>query len=605
MSKFQRGVALAVASVLASAMFIPDLPAAAAGTSASAVRTLVVADAWNASNPRVAQAKLTWAKPTSTYGYSVVGYRIEKSFDKSSWTTVISNTNSTATTRTISSGLKIGVANYFRVKAVTKRGSTTAIGLSSNVFGKALTAMPVRPILLGLDELVALQDSYTPFWLKQSASAAGSIKPTYIAVAKSAGETVAQCQTSTNSCELSGLTPGSEYKISVTVKNSRGQATNLEAIQPTDESFDLQWYLNGANGISATRAWTATRGSSKVVVAVLDSGITYHPDLVDQLVSGYDFVSNTTKSGDGNGIDKNPADPGDWDKECFDSNPGDTADCVSSSWHGTHVAGIIAAKQNSVGISGVAPGVKIQPIRVLGQKGEGSAIDLAIAIMWAAGYSGAEITQALNASSYFTSAIAKSLSTIPTNATPARVINMSMAGPGNCPGVVGVAIQLAQDKGAVLVAAAGNGDENMVPQSNQDFYPTSCRGPISVGATDSTGDAARYSNYGVDLSAPGGYGTARNRSGMIFSTSNNGETSAGDAVYKYEMGTSMAAPVVSGILALMISLRPYATYDELTTALIESALPFSESSSCVSSGNCGAGIANAANALRALISITG
>ncbi|MEY4639307.1 MAG: hypothetical protein RLY13_305, partial [Actinomycetota bacterium] len=442
MSKFRRGLALVITAVVATSLLMPAQAANAAGIPASAVRSLKVSDGWSSSAPRTAVAKLTWTKPASTYGYSIVGYRIEKSYDKTTWTTVISNTKSTSTSKTISSGLKIGITNYFRVKAITKKGSTTATGAPSAVVGKSLTAIPVTPVLLGLNDLVTVTDTYKPYWIPQTPSQAGSAKPTYVVTATSTGQTAATCTSVTNSCDLTGLVPNTAYKISLTVKNSRGSAENLAAFNASDPELSRQWYLGETGGISAARAWTATRGSSKVVVAVLDSGITVHPELKDQLVAGYDFVSDATKSGDNDGIDDDPTDPGDWDQTCYTSTPNDK-NCWSS-WHGTHVAGIIAAKQDSTGITGIAPGVKIQPVRVLGSGGEGSAMDLGIAIMWSAGFTATEIAQALQTAGRI------DLSQLPTNKTPAKVINLSMAGPGSCPGVVQAAIENAQSKGAIL-----------------------------------------------------------------------------------------------------------------------------------------------------------
>lgn len=605
MSKFSRALALIIAAVVATTLFMPAQSANAAGTAASAVRSLKVTDGWNSSSPRTAAARLSWTKPSSTYGYSIIGYRIEKSFDKVNWSRVTSNTKSTSTTRTVSSGLKIGVKNYFRVRAITQKGSKTALGAASSVVGISPTAVPLVPVLLGLTDFITIGDSYTALWLPQSPSKAGSAKSTYtVTVTASDGSTSACTSTiSQNSCDLLGLIPNSEYKISLSVRNSRGRAENLPGFIASDPEISRQWYLDEATGISIARAWTATRGSSNVVVAVLDSGITSHEELQGQLVPGYDFVSDKTKSGDGTGIDKNPADPGDWDQTCLTATP--LNEECRSSWHGTHVAGIIAAKQDSKGVSGIAPLVKIQPVRVLGSNGEGSALDLGIAIMWSAGFSAQEIEQVLPVVGRV------DISGLPLNKTPAKVINLSMAGPGSCPSVVQKAIDSAQTRGVMLVAAAGNGDENYVPQSNANFYPTNCVGPISVGATSAFGDAAFYSNYDVDISAPGGDQSApldrtERNSGMIYSTSNIGETNPGVATYKYEMGTSMAAPVVSGILALMYSLRPNATREQVWTALRDSALPFRTGGICaLAPGRCGSGIANAANALRALIAITG
>ena len=170
--------------------------------------------------------------------------------------------------------------------------------------------------------------------------------------------------------------------------------------------------------------------------------------------------------------------------------------------------------------------MKIQPIRVLGSLGEGSSIDLALAIRWAAG----QDVNGLVAGN-------ETLSGIPINKTPAKVINLSMAGLGSCPSSVQAAAEYAMAKGVTLVSAAGNGDYNNNPIDNSRVYPTNCLGPISVGATGFSGDAAFYSNYGVDLSAPGGdqrnsAGAPVGSGGMIYSTSNTGTLAAGESTYK-------------------------------------------------------------------------
>lgn len=605
MSKFRHGLALVITALVAISLTLPAQTANAAGSAATAVRSLKVSDGWSSSSPRTAVAKLTWTKPASTYGYLIIGYRIEKSFDKANWIKVVSNTKSNSTSKTISTGLKIGIKNYFRVRALTKKGTNTVLGAASSVVGVSLTAVPRAPVLLGLTNFVAMSESYTAIWMPQSPSSAGSARSIYTVTATASDGSTSVC-TSTinkNSCDLLGLILNSEYKIALTVSNSRGNSEHLPDFIASDPEISRQWFLSDSNGISIARAWTATRGSSSIVVAVLDSGITSHEELEGQLVPGYDFVSDKVKSGDGTGIDKKPADPGDWDQACLSVTPSNE-ECRSS-WHGTHVAGIIAAKQDSKGISGIAPLAKIQPVRVLGSNGEGSALDLGIAIMWAAGFTRQEIEQTLQVAGRV------DISSLPSNKTPAKIINLSMAGPGSCPGVVQKAIDSAQARGVMLVAAAGNGDEKYLPQSNSNFYPTNCAGPISVGATSVSGDAAFYSNYNVDISAPGGDQSVpllrvERNSGMMYSTSNSGETNPGAATYKYEMGTSMAAPVVSGILALMYSLRPSATAEQIWTALRDSALPFMTGGVCeLAPGRCGSGIANAASALRALIAITG
>lgn len=591
MNKSSRFLAGVVAALVTTTLLMPAQAANSATiTAASAVRSVSVSDAWSSSAPRTARAKLSWAKPSSTFGATVVGYKIESSSNKTTWVTALSNTASTSTSAYVASGLKIGSPSYFRVRAITKKGSSTKVGSPSSVVTKTLTAKPAAPALLGLNKITApIEGTKIVRWLPQSASQLGGLKVTYKVVAQTSGFDDVSCSTTTKTyCTLTGLNPTSVYTLKMSAKNSRGTEANVDEILATDAEFSKQWYLGTDHGIAATRAWTATKGSRSVVVAVLDSGITNHPEFEGQLVDGYDFVSDVAKSGDGDGRDDDPSDPGDGVGSDF------------SSWHGTHVAGIIAAKADTAGISGIAPNVKIQPIRVLGTLGEGSSLDLALAIRWAAGQ---DINGLVAAN--------ETLANFPINATPAKVINLSMAGIGACPSSVQAAVEYAMGKGITLVSAAGNGDENNNPIENARVYPTNCLGPISVGATGFTGEAAFYSNFGVDLSAPGGdqrsaAGAPSGSGGMIYSTSNSGTLTLGDATYKVEQGTSMAAPVVSGIIALMYSLRPKITSNEVWSALKVSLQPFPTGSVCSTTpGRCGLGAINAATALEALIGITG
>jgi len=566
-------------------------------TAASAVRSVVATDAWSAESPKTARARITWLKPTTTYGATVAGYKIEASTNKTTWKSVVQNTKSTATSAVVANGISAGAPTYFRVSAITKKGSTLKVGKPSSIISRTLSAAPQAPALLGLTKVAYAATSHVVRWLPQTAAQKGSANTSYKVTAKSsAGGDLTCSATANNYCTLSGLVSGATYSISLVAKNSRGSETNVDQFQAQDADISLQWYLGTEHGIAATRAWTATRGLSSVVVAVLDSGITSHPEFEGQLVSGYDFVSDATKSGDGDGRDADPTDPGD----------GVGAD--TSSWHGTHVAGIIAAKSDTTGITGIAPNAKIQPIRVLGVQGEGSSVDLALAIRWAAG-------QDLNGFVIN----GETLSNIPVNATPAKVINMSMAFQPRagtqdyapCPRFVQDAVDYAQGKGVTLVAAAGNGDTAFNPVDNSRVYPTNCAGPLSVGAIGYTGDAAFYSNFGVDLVAPGGDQKAPGAApagsgGMIYSTSNSGTSTAGEPIYRLEQGTSMAAPVASGIIALMYSLRPNIDVKTVWEALKASVVPFPVGSKCsLDSYRCGLGIMNAATALEALIAITG
>lgn len=591
MKRFSKLFVGVIAAVVSFSVLTPAQAANAVTIkAATAVRSVVAKDAWSSSAPRTARAKLTWVRPTATFGAQLVGYRIERSADKTTWKVVVSDTGSSTGTAIVSSGLSVGATNYFRVRAITKIGNQRKVGLASGVVGRLLTAKPLAPALLGLSSITAPAEATRAVrWLPQTSSARGGLPVTYSVTAKTVGAPDVTCSTLTaNFCDLTGLIPGSKYSVSLSAKNLRGSEVNVDQLTPLDPEYQKQWYLTVENGIAATRAWTATRGSSSVVVAVLDSGISNHPEFAGQLVDGYDFVSDSAKSGDGNGRDADPSDPG------------DAGESELSSWHGTHVAGIIAAKSDSFGISGIAPGVKVQPIRVLGTLGEGSSVDLALAIRWAAG-------QDING----LIVSGESISGIPINKTPAKVINLSMAGIGACPASVQLAVEFAMAKGVTLVSAAGNGDQNNNPIENFRVYPTNCLGPISVGATGFNQDAAFYSNFGVDLSAPGGdqrssAGAPSGSLGMIYSTSNTGTTSIGEPSFRLEQGTSMAAPVVSGIVALMYSLRPSITSTEVWNALKASVQPFPVGSLCANSPNrCGLGQINAATALEALIGITG
>ena len=594
----RRFAAAIVSTLMTAALIIPEQAANAATiTSASAVKSVVLSDVWLATSPKSARAKISWAKPASVYGATITGYKIEASTNKTVWKSVVANTKSTATSAFVSSGLSAGAPTYVRVSAITKKGSTSKVGKPSSIASRTLTAAPQAPVLLGLTKLSFAASSHVVRWLPQTPAQRGSSATTYKVVAKpNVGPEVTCSAVALNYCTLGALSSAATYSISLTVKNGRGTETNVDEFQAQDADISLQWYLGTDHGIAAARAWTATRGVSSVVVAVLDSGITKHEEFDGQLVDGYDFVSDATKSGDGDGRDVDPTDPGD----------GVGAD--TSSWHGTHVAGIIGAKSDSIGISGIAPNAKIQPIRVLGVQGEGSSLDLALAIRWAAG-------QDLNGFVIN----GETLSNIPVNKTPAKVINMSMAfqpraGTNDfapCPYFVQQAVDYAQSKGVTLVAAAGNGDTSFNPVDNSRVYPTNCAGPLSVGSVGYTGDVAFYSNFGVDLVAPGGDqkvpgGAPAGSSGMIYSTSNSGATTVGEPIYRLEQGTSMAAPVASGIIALMYSLRPNIDVKTVWEALKASVRPFPAGSKCSADANrCGLGVMNAATALDALIAITG
>jgi serine protease len=336
---------------------------------------------------------------------------------------------------------------------------------------------------------------------------------------------------------------------------------------PNDTSYGSQWDLyETTGGIRAPAAWDLSTGSG-VTVAVIDTGIRPHADLSGQIVAGYDMIKDTAVSNDGNGRDSDPSDPGDWTaaNECAAGEP-----ASNSSWHGTHVAGTIAARTNNAsGVAGIAFNAKIQPIRVLGKCG-GYTSDIADGMIWASG---------------------GTVSGLPTNATPSRVINMSLGGGGACDTTSQNAINSARSRGTAIVVAAGNENQNA---SNSN--PANCSGVITVAATDRNGSRAYYSNYGsvVTLAAPGGDVRSSSSNGIL-STLNAGTQAPGADSYAYYQGTSMATPHVAGVVALMLSAKPGATPDQIKAALQSSARAFPGTCS-----QCGSGILDAAAAVAAI-----
>ena len=324
-----------------------------------------------------------------------------------------------------------------------------------------------------------------------------------------------------------------------------------------DPRLTEQWNLFNVvpgNNIS----WDVTQGAG-TVVAVIDTGYRPHTDLVSNILPGYDMITDTTMSQDGNGRDPDATDPGDWAPAgvCKTGSP-----ATNSSWHGTHVAGIIAAVgNNNIGIAGIAYGARIVPVRVLGRCG-GYTSDISDGIIWAAG---------------------GTVNGIPVNRNPANVINLSLGGPGSCGYTQQNAINIARNLDSTVVVSAGN---NGIDASNTS--PANCAGVITVGATDRLNNQAHYSNYGsvLDISAPGGDIRTGLQNGIL-STLNSGTRSPASDNYEYYQGTSMAAPLVSGTAALLYSAKPLITPDEVERTLSITSMPLADGCTV-----CGAGMLN-------------
>ena len=307
-------------------------------------------------------------------------------------------------------------------------------------------------------------------------------------------------------------------------------------LQPNDPLFSSQWHYGQ---IDLPQAWDLTQGArsddSHVVVAVIDTGVFMaHTDLAGQLTSdGYDFISNTNNAGDGDGIDANPDDSG------------DGFQLAASSWHGTHVAGTIAARtDNNLGVAGVSWHAKVMPVRVLGKSG-GTSFDIIQGMLYAAG-------------------LANASNTVPEQ--KADIINMSLGGFSSSVAEADAVAQV-RNAGVVIVAAAGNESVSFPA------YPAAYPGVISVSATDVDNELARYSNTGstIDVAAPGGDNSADlNNDGSpdgVLSTLVEVQGTSRLSGYQSYQGTSMATPHVAGVLALMKAVNP-----DLTPAQIDQLL---------------------------------
>lgn len=361
---------------------------------------------------------------------------------------------------------------------------------------------------------------------------------------------------------------------------------------PNDTAYNTQWhYFESAGGMRLPAAWDVTTGSG-VTVAVLDTGYRPHADLAGNVVGQYDMISSSSVANDGGGRDSNAQDPGDWTTagQC-----GSGSQASNSSWHGTHVAGTVGAvSNNNSGVAGVAWNVNLVPVRVLGTCG-GSLSDIADGIRWAAGLS---------------------VSGAPSNPNPADVINMSLGSgsPGSCSSSYQSAITAAVNAGTTIVVAAGNSN------SSSGYPPANCSGVVAVAATNRNGGRAYYSNYGslIDIAAPGGDGCNPTGEGeptslsdcaggvwseanMIQSTYNSGTSNPGSDSIAGLQGTSMAAPHVAGLAALMYAVKPSTTPAEVESVLKSTSRSFPNVSShqCTTS-NCGAGIVDSDAAVMAM-----
>ncbi len=398
-------------------------------------------------------------------------------------------------------------------------------------------------------------------------------------------------------------------------------------LEPGSDSFGEwtgQWYLKDPSvttpaAIGATTAWLTATGAP-YIIAVLDSGVDYnHPDLGlagtgGKLLPGRDFVCNDSSvncigtatgntyviANDLDGWDADASDPGNWltvaEVATGGLCPGQGLgpqhnEVVPSDWHGTRVAGIAAAiTNNGIGVAGVAPGAYILPVRVLG-KCKGYMSDIVSGMYWAAGLAAAD--------------------TLPSNGYPAQVLNLSLGGADPCSQTEQDAVTAITQDGHLIVAAAGN-DGGPV------MAPANCTGVIAVAGIRHLGTKIGYSNVSstaaaVTIAAPGGNCVNLNTFHpwtlpcvySIDTTSNDGmtdpDTDPANAFYTYSMmnpgysgnilnegttGTSFAAPMVSGVAAMMIEANPNLNAAQLTARLMASATPFPVPATAPAGGTC-------------------
>lgn len=372
------------------------------------------------------------------------------------------------------------------------------------------------------------------------------------------------------------------------VKYAEPDARMFPMLVPNDTRYGKQWHYHAATSehgsVNLPDAWDITTGSPNVVVAVIDTGYLPHEDIdPGRIVPGYDFIHPDElddgtlcygTANDGDGRDLNPKDEGDWitqeEHDGTDATGGLFEGCPVgvSSWHGTHVAGTIGANTNNgLGVAGIDWNCKILHARVLGKCG-GYTSDIADAMRWSAGIH---------------------VDGVPDNENPAKVLNLSLGGVGECGPTYQNAINNAIAQGAVIVVAAGNANDNV-----SKYRPANCSGVISVAALNRLGGRASYSNYGsgVTIAAPGG-DEPLDTNGVL-SLLNDGETIPAGDVYRYYRGTSMAAPHVSGVIALLLSRENGLTPAEIRQWIQATARPFPTGTGRDCTKNtCGAGIIDA------------
>lgn len=389
--------------------------------------------------------------------------------------------------------------------------------------------------------------------------------------------------------------------VAFAVADRRRQAQRV----PSDPMFVDQWYFQSVETAAThtDEAWDVTTGDNATVVAVLDTGVRFeHPDLAGKLLAGYDFVTDTAVANDGDGRDADASDPGDW-IVTSDRSQDIFSDCDldDSSWHGTRVSSMIGAATNEgIGLAGAGWDTRVLPVRVLGKCG-GFDSDIIDGMRWAAGVDA------------------------PTNPTPAKIINLSLGGDGDCTAAYQQATAEIAAQGSLIIASVGN--EGITVGA-----PANCDNVIGVSGVRHAGTKVGYSNLGTgaDIAAPAGNCVNTNITAetpcvyALLVATDSGDTTPvastyTDKVLEPNYGTSFSAPLVAGAAALINSVNPQFTPAQFTSLLQETSSRFPTSSStsstfcqvptnfvqdaeCVcTTATCGAGMLNTAAAVSAAL----
>lgn len=330
----------------------------------------------------------------------------------------------------------------------------------------------------------------------------------------------------------------------------------LSPFSPRDPLYARQWNLAAIRMPQAWALWQAQKTLSPVTVAVLDTGHVASPELAGRVFGGYDFVSDPARAGDGGGRDRDASAVGQF------------------AYHGEVIANLIGAAHDGRGMAGINPRARIVHVRVADVNGEIAPQDLIDGLRWAAGLS---------------------VPGVPSNPNPARVLNLSLFADfiplTGCDARIQKAVDEVTARGALVVVGAGNDGRDA-----SGYSPAGCRGVLTVTSVDGAGERPDYANWGrtVSLGAPGG-----DPAHGVVASSVSGVGGERDP-----NGTSFAAPHVSGVASLLLSVRPGLTRATLSSLLTRQVTPFT-AGRCDADPRrtCGTGLLNAEAALKAALAL--